>query len=71
MKVTTLEGVIENGQVRLTSDVRLPEKTKVYVVIPDLEAANVANVRSPRLAHTEQIGDFEKEVVPEMDDACI
>lgn len=71
MKVTTFEGVIENGQVRLPSDVRLPEKTRVYVVIPNLETANVAHVRSPRLVHPEQIGDFEKEVVQEIDDAGI
>jgi hypothetical protein len=37
MQVTTFEGVIENGQVRLETDVRLPEKTKVYVVVPEYE----------------------------------
>lgn len=69
MKVTTFEGIVENGQVRLPPDVRLPEKTKVYIVIPDLETGGAAYVGSPRLAHPEQAMDFEKEVVQEMDDA--
>ena len=37
MQVTTFQGEIENGQVRLTTNVRLPEKTKVYVVVPEFE----------------------------------
>ena len=37
MQVTTFQGEIENGQVRLATDVRLPEKTKVYVVVPEFE----------------------------------
>lgn len=35
MSVTTFQGTVENGQVRLATDVRLPEHAKVYVVIPD------------------------------------
>ena len=37
MSVTTFQGTIENGQVRLASDIRLPENAKVYVVVPDFE----------------------------------
>ncbi len=37
MQVTTFQGEIENGQVRLTTDIRLPDKTKVYVVVPEFE----------------------------------
>ena len=37
MPVTTFQGTVENGQVRLSADVRLPEKAKVYVVVPDFE----------------------------------
>ena len=37
MPVTTFQGTVENGQVRLAADVRLPEKAKVYVVVPDFE----------------------------------
>lgn len=59
-----LEGVVENGQIKLNSDVRLPDGTKVYMVIPDVELENdVVHLRSPRLARTEQAADFELEIV--------
>ena len=38
MSVATFEGVVENGQVRLAGGVHLPERTKVYVVVPEAEA---------------------------------
>ncbi len=38
MAVTTYQGVVENGRVRLAGDVRLPENARVYVVVPDTEA---------------------------------
>jgi hypothetical protein len=37
MQVKTFQGEIENGQVRLNTDVHLPDKTKVYVVVPEFE----------------------------------
>ena len=37
MSVTTYQGTVENGQVKLTGDIRLPENAKVYVVVPDVE----------------------------------
>lgn len=37
MPVTTFQGTIENGQVRLPANANLPEKATVYVVVPDLE----------------------------------
>jgi hypothetical protein len=37
MSVTTYQGTVENGQVRLPGDVRLPENAKVYVIVPDVE----------------------------------
>jgi hypothetical protein len=37
MPVTTFSGTVEDGQVRLAENVRLPEKAKVYVVVPDLD----------------------------------
>ena len=63
MGVVTLEGVVEQGQIKLTSNVRLPEQTKVYIVVPDMQIAQTVHVHSPRLAHPEQITDFEMEVV--------
>lgn len=65
MQVTAFEGVVENGQIRLKTDVALPEKTKVFVIIPGLEAKKVVHVYSPRLLHPEQAADFKKEVVEE------
>lgn len=38
MSVATFKGVVENRQVRLASDVRLPERAIVYVVVPDAGA---------------------------------
>ncbi len=65
MKVTTFEGFVENGQVRLPVSIRLPEKAKVYVVIPDVEVPSAPYIGSPRLVHPEQMADFEKKVVTE------
>ncbi len=69
MKVTAIEGTVENGQVRLPADVRLPENAKVYVVIPGVEERAIPYIGSPRLAHPEQVADFEKEVIEEGPDA--
>jgi len=62
MSVMTLQGVIENGQIRLADDVHLPEKTTVYVVVPGIEIPPTVHLRSPRLVHSEQIADFCKQV---------
>jgi hypothetical protein len=69
MGVTTVEGVVENGQIRLPATVRLPERTKVYVIIPDVDVQAVAYIGSPRLVHPEQAADFQKEVLEEPSDA--
>ena len=37
MPVTTFSGTIEDGRVKLASNVQLPEKTRVYVVVPDFD----------------------------------
>ena len=69
MKVTTFQGVVENGQIRLRDNVVLPEHTKVYVVIPDVETVPPAHVYSPRLVHPEQAADFVKQVIEVSADA--
>lgn len=70
MQVTTFEGIIENGTIRLREKIRLPEKTKVYVVVPGFSIEPVSHIFSPRLAHPEQADDFTKEVIEiESDDA--
>lgn len=70
MEVATFEGVVDKGQIRLITDVRLPERTKVYVVVPDLEIKQV-HIVSPRLVHPEQAADFKKEMVEVAPDANI
>ena len=70
MPISTFEGIVENGQIRLSDNVTLPEKARAYVVIPDLEAAPPkARVHSPRLVHPEQVSDFAKQVIEEAADA--
>ena len=63
MKVDTYEGVVENGQIRLPPNVSLPEKAKVYIVVPSIETRHGGYIRSPRLAHPEQAADFKKEII--------
>lgn len=65
MKVTTLSGTVENGQIRLAAGIRFPENATVYVVIPGVEFDSQAFMASPRLLHPEQAVDFQKEVVEE------
>ncbi len=69
MKVVTYEGVVENGHIQLPAGVLLPEKARVYVVVPEVGAQPVARIASPRLAHPEQAADFVKEVFQESSDA--
>ena len=69
MAVQTLEGVVENGRIRLEDDVTLPENTKVYVIIPGLKSGRPARNMSPRLAHPGQAADFVLQVIEEPPDA--
>jgi hypothetical protein len=61
MPVITYEGTVENGQIRLQEGVTLPERAKVYVVVP--ESNGPKRVPRPRLVHPEQAVDFKKKVL--------
>jgi hypothetical protein len=61
--VTAIEGVVENGRIRLREEVSLAENTKVYVIVADMHTSPSVHIRTPRLAHPEQAGDFRKQVV--------
>lgn len=63
MSVITLEGVVEHGQIRLKTDIQLPDNTRVYVIVPDLEIQHTARVLTPHLAHPEQTADFKLEII--------
>ena len=69
MAISTFEGVVKDGQIRLRDNVQLPEDTEVYVVIPDFVPQ--ARVPSPRLVRPEQAADFVKQVVKVTDDAGV
>ena len=69
MTISTFEGIVENGQIRLRDNVILPENTKVYVVIPDVATAPQAHVCNPRLVHPEQAADFAKQIIAVSADA--
>jgi hypothetical protein len=59
----SVEGIVENGQSRLRDNVMPPERIQAYVVIPDVEAAPLAHVYSPRLVHPEQATAFAEQVI--------
>jgi hypothetical protein len=69
--VHAIEGVVENGTIRLREGVALPEKTKVYVIIAENKGGNLAQVRTPRLADPRQAADFHKQVLEIHPDAGV
>jgi hypothetical protein len=70
-KLATYEGVVENGHVTLPPDADIPEKTRVYVLVPDVEPKRTLYIASPRLVHPEQAKDFEMQVIEDTTDAGI
>jgi hypothetical protein len=68
-KLATYEGIVENGRVTLPSNLGIPEKTRVYVLVPDFKSPSTALVASPHLANPEQGKDFEKLVSEDTTDA--
>ena len=69
MSIASFEGIVKNGAIQLRDNVTLPEKTRVYVVIPDFEAGPQAHVYSPRLVHPGQASDFAKQILEVTPDA--
>ena len=71
----TYEAIYENGSIQLPANARLPEHTKVYVVVPEsiglpaLVPGRTVHIYSPRLTHPEQYVDFVLEVTQENADA--
>ncbi|MBA3945238.1 MAG: hypothetical protein H0X37_11825 [Herpetosiphonaceae bacterium] len=66
MSVLTLEGIVDQGQIRLTTNANLLEHTKVYVVVPDMQIEQAIHIATPHLVHKEQVNDFMMEVVEEV-----
>lgn len=65
MSVATFEGIVENGQIRLKGNVRLPDGARVYVLVPEVSARPVTRTDAPRLADPQQAADFRMEVIEE------
>jgi hypothetical protein len=70
-RLATYEGVVENGHVTLPPNTDIPEKTRVYVLVPDAETRTTLHIASPRLAHPEQAKDFEMQVIEDLTDADV
>jgi hypothetical protein len=58
----TIEGVVENGQIRLKEETDLPEGTPVLVVIPSVKIIGRGHIYSPHLAHPEDAEVFKVEI---------
>jgi hypothetical protein len=70
-KLATYEGVVENGHVTLPPNVDIPDKTRVYVLVPDAKTQRTYNIPGARLAHPEQAKDFEMEVIEDTTDGGV
>ena len=71
MTITTYEGFVEKGKIRLKTGVRLPDNTKVYVVVPDLQTKKTARVTSPRLVDRKKVADFKMEISEDNSNASV
>ena len=71
MAVTTYEGVVEKGKIRLKAGVQLPENAKVYVIVPDvkMEKKKIVQILTPRLAHREDASRLKLTVTEEKPNA--
>ena len=67
MQVTTIEGIVKDGQIHLSEDVKLPEAATVYVVVPNLQK-RTARIMSPRLANKSDANRFVKTVEEDVDE---
>ena len=67
MQVTTIQGIVKNGQIQLSEDVKLPELTEVYVVVPKMESRR-ARIMSPRLVNKSDADKFVKTIEDDVED---
>ena len=62
MSVTTFEGVVENGRVRLPDGVILPERQTVFVVVPSAIPPKTQKLPGVRLTNPGDAAKFEMKV---------
>ena len=63
MSVFAVEGIVENGVIRIKDPIQIPEHTKVFVIVPGIELKSASRIMSPRLAHPDQNKDFKITVI--------
>ena len=71
MSVLALEAIVDHGLIRLPPDVKLPDRTRVYIIVPANLTQKRARLLSPRLTNPEQVSDFVMEVNAERGDAYV
>jgi hypothetical protein len=69
MPQLAFEGFVEHGRIRLTEEIRLPENTKVYMIVPE-GGGDPAHFPSPQLVHPEQALHFVLEMVEDAPNAA-
>ena len=71
MAVTTYEGVVEKGQIRLKDGVKLLENAKVFVIVPEVKTdkKKAVQILSPRLVHRSEAARFKMTVTEEKPNA--
>lgn len=63
MALTAVEGVVQNGQIKLSDEIALPENTRVYVIVADQQAGVNPRIHSPRFVDPVQAEQFRKQVL--------
>jgi hypothetical protein len=74
MAVTTYEGVVEKGKIRLKAGVKLPENATVYVIVPELKTENkkkAVQILSPHMVRREDAARFKMKVTREKPNARV
>lgn len=61
--VMAMEGIVENGRIRLQDAVHLAEHTRVYVIVADAAHPPATAIRSPRFVNPQDANDFRKRIV--------
>ena len=71
MSVTAYEATIENGQVKFDEPVNLPERARVYVLVPKSSKSRIHMMSTPHLKDPSDAADFVMEVTEEPRDAGV
>ncbi len=65
MNLIAFAGVVNAGQIKLSPSVRLPDKARVLIFVPNEPAPAVAHIFSPRLMNPAPAKGFMLEVIEE------